>query len=189
VGLALSIYSNENRGWLYPVGPDGEDGRPTTFGTRHPPHLRWPVYVRGLGFKPPASLPYDPATFNSKGFDPVAFPAEPFTPPVLRCPTDQEPAEAHSYVLNKHLADKRIRNSTTHFAGLSSSEVIVAGEKITSQRDYYMEDSDFDNLVERYRHGAKLGSNYLYHDGHVGNVLPPKPRTGLDPWEPRLPNK
>ena len=35
------------------------------------------------------------------------------------------------------------------------------------------------------RHGPKLGSNYLYFDGHVGTVLPNVAKTGMDPWDLR----
>ena len=105
------------------------------------------------------------------------------------CPEDiePEPYEYHSYVLNKHLADKRIRLGSKNFGGLTSSEVVVMGEKVTTERDYYMEANDFDRVVEKYRHGVRLGSNYLYHDGHVGTVLPRDALTGLDPWDLRVP--
>ena len=33
MGQMLIAYTNENNGWLFPVGPEGPDGRPTTLGT------------------------------------------------------------------------------------------------------------------------------------------------------------
>jgi hypothetical protein len=134
----------------------------------------------------PNPLPYDPLSYKSGTYDPDAFPAEPFTPQILRCPADNEPSEAHSYLLNQHLADERIRAGSSHFAQ-TSSEVIVAGEKVTTQRDYYMEQSDYEKVVERYRHGIKFGSTYLFHDGHAATQMPPRGFTGLDPWAPRAP--
>jgi prepilin-type processing-associated H-X9-DG protein len=73
-------------------------------------------------------------------------------------------------------------------------EVIVAGEKVTTERDYYMEagpqwadqNSEFNRVVEKFRHGPRRGSNYLYHDGHVGTLLPREALTGIDPWDLRL---
>jgi prepilin-type N-terminal cleavage/methylation domain-containing protein len=197
IGQFLRIYEIDNKGWLYPVGPDDLVGRPTTLGTNYPPHERWPTKV----FKMPSAPnppPYDSSTY----FDPpppgqelemmAKFPAGPYTPAVMVCPADLEPYEAHSYVLNKHLADHRIKAGSHRFGGLSSSEVIMAGEKVTTERDYYMEASpdrmsDYNRVVERFRHGARLGSNFLKHDGHVDTILPSQAAALLDPWELPVP--
>jgi len=188
LGLLLATYTSENRGWLFPVGPDGPTGQPTTLGTNYPPNERWPMRA---GFKELRSAPHPPpwgtAAYQEAPYDPITFPAAPYTPRVMLCPEDIEPYEAHSYVLNKHLADKRIRLGSRNFGGLTSSEVVVMGEKLTTERDYYMELFDFDRVVEKYRHGPRLGSNYLYHDGHVGTLLPREALTGLDPWDLRIP--
>jgi prepilin-type N-terminal cleavage/methylation domain-containing protein/prepilin-type processing-associated H-X9-DG protein len=196
LGVALQIYINANKGWLFPVGPDNPlTGRPSTFGTNKPPNERWPVIVfNNVKYPDP---PFNPAEYQdtpdrSQWPELFArFPAAPFTPPVLLCPTDLEPFDAHSYVLNSHLADQRIRAGSKNFGGLTSSEVIVAGEKVSTERDYYMErgvgNSDFDRVVEKYRHGPRLGSNYLYHDGHVGTVPPREALTGMDPWDIDVP--
>jgi prepilin-type N-terminal cleavage/methylation domain-containing protein/prepilin-type processing-associated H-X9-DG protein len=190
MGQMLIAYTNDNKGWLFPVGPEGPDGQPTTLGTNKAPNERWPMYA---GFKELKSAPHPPpwgtTPYVEQPYRPDKFPAMPYTPRVMRCTEDVEPYEAHSYVLNKHLADKRIRFGSKNFGGLSSSEVVVMGEKLTTERDYYMERNDFDRVVEKYRHGVKLGSNYLYHDGHVGTVLPREALTGLDPWDLRLPNQ
>jgi hypothetical protein len=122
----------------------------------------------------------------------IAFPAAPFTPSVLVCPADIEPWEAHSYVLNEHLADKGIKGGSHNFGGLKPSQVVVAGEKVTEQRDYYMEGSsnisEFDRVVEKYRHGAKLGSNYLHHDWHVDTEMPADALAGIDQWDLKKPD-
>lgn len=193
VGNALLMYANENHGWIYPVGPE-VNGMPSTFGSNLAPNLRWPTKVPAFELKMPETLPFDPATYSdSLPYDPVKFPVAPFTPKILLCPSDEDPAEAHSYVLNRHLSDKRIRLATTDFGGIKSPDVVVMGEKKSTVRDYYMENSDFDRVVEPYRHGVGRGSNYLFHDGHV-DVLPPKEaRAGIDPWEvpvkaPETPN-
>ena len=47
----------------------------------------------------------------------------------------------------------------------------------------------FDRVVEPYRHGVKLGSNYLYLDWHVDIVAPKQAKGALDPWDtPTDPN-
>ncbi|HVT89833.1 MAG TPA: type II secretion system protein [Tepidisphaeraceae bacterium] len=188
LGLILYQYVNENKGWLFPVGPDGPDGRPTTYGTNKPPNERWPMHVSQFKINVPNPMPFNPALYDPSAYDPDHFPVAPFTPPILVCPIDENPWEAHSYVLNQHLADKRIKLGSKNFGGISSSEVVVAGEKRNSQRDYYMERAEFDRIVEKYQHGVKLGSNYLFHDCHVDTVTPNTALTGMDPWDPKLPD-
>jgi prepilin-type N-terminal cleavage/methylation domain-containing protein/prepilin-type processing-associated H-X9-DG protein len=188
MGIILQTYVNENKGWLFPVGPlDPITGTYGTFGTNFAPNGRWPMYVAGFQIHSPNPLPFNPASYNEAVYDPAHFDAKPFTPPIMICPTDDQPSEAHSYVLNQHLADERIRAGSRNFGGLTSSEVIVMGEKKTAERDYYMEKSEFDRVVEPYRHGLQLGSNYLYLDGHAGTVLPNEALTGIDPWDLRVP--
>jgi prepilin-type N-terminal cleavage/methylation domain-containing protein/prepilin-type processing-associated H-X9-DG protein len=202
LGQMLVIYQNDNKGYLFPVGPPDprKGGKPSTLGTDLPPHERWPMKVFKLKSAPVNPLPYDPSTYpliqlTDKAFQEKVmadFPAAPFTSPVLLCPTDVEPYEAHSYVLNSHLADKTIKAGSHNFGGLKPSDVIQAGEKVTDERDYYMEGlsntTEFDRVVEKYRHGARLGSNYLYHDGHVDTVLPLQALTGIDLWDLKKPD-
>ena len=61
--------------------------------------------------------------------------------------------------------------------------MVVAGEKRNSVRDYYMEKNEFSRIVEKYAHGVKLGSNYLFFDGHVDIVPPHIALSGMDPWD------
>ena len=200
LGQMIAMYEIENNGLLFPVGPPDplNGGLPSTLGTTLPPHLRWPmVMFKVAGANPP---PYDTAAYPpsppATQFLQVMqdYPAAPYTPTMLVCPADYEPYKAHSYVLNEHLADKTIKAGTHNFGGLQPSEVIVAGEKVTTERDYYMEAgpvgtsgaSEFDRVVEKYRHGVQLGSNYLYDDCHVDTKLPPDALTGIDPWDLKM---
>jgi prepilin-type N-terminal cleavage/methylation domain-containing protein/prepilin-type processing-associated H-X9-DG protein len=180
LGIILQTYMNENKGWLFPVGPDGPDGRPTTFGTNVTPHERWPMRVNAFDIHTPPNLKpgYDAAVY-----DPENFPVAPYTPAILICPTDENPMEAHSYVLNQHLADKRIRAGSRDFGGKRSTDVVVAGEKRNPERDYYMERAEFNRIVEKYQHGVQLGSNYLFFDGHVDIAKPQQAIEGMDPWD------
>ena len=57
------------------------------------------------------------------------------------------------------MPDKRIKFGSRNFAGLTVDQVVVMGEKKTTERDYYMESQDFPRVVVSYRHGIKLGSN------------------------------
>jgi prepilin-type N-terminal cleavage/methylation domain-containing protein/prepilin-type processing-associated H-X9-DG protein len=179
IGQMLVIYQNNNRGWIYPVMNDafGVIG----LGLNVPPHERWPMKVFKIESAPMPptynSAAYDMANDDAPEYDPALY-----TPPVLTCPADENPAMAHSYVLNNHLADEGIRAGKT-IRGVSSSDIVVAGEKFGNQRDYYMEYGDYDRVVDPLRHGAGAGSNYLYLDGHVATRLPNDARAGIDPWE------
>jgi prepilin-type N-terminal cleavage/methylation domain-containing protein len=191
IGQLLIIYANNNKGVLYPVGsvvgpfePWAKPGTYRTLGNMShyadgsiiPRDGRWPVYV------------FDPPIWNPK---------------VMVCPQDQEvwsdpTGEQHSYLLNHYIEespDRMVRWGTGgSINGYSGTEpirrpyekVVLMGEKVTSHGDYYMERGDFDNgLVEKYRHGIKLGSNYLYMDMHVDTVPPQwAAEDSADPWEP-----
>jgi len=202
LGQMLVIYQFDYKGYLFPVGPPDprKAGKPSTLGTDLPPHERWPMKVFKIKSAPLDPLPYDVTKYplipplDKAGQEKLMqdFPAEPFTPPVLVCPADFDPYEAHSYVLNSHLADKTIKAGSHNFGGLKPGEVIQAGEKVTTERDYYMEglsnSTEFDRVVEKYRHGVRLGSNYLYFDGHVDTKLPPDALTGIDSWDLKKPD-
>jgi prepilin-type N-terminal cleavage/methylation domain-containing protein/prepilin-type processing-associated H-X9-DG protein len=192
IGIALQMYATNNKGWFIPCGPDLvlPDGsrRISTLGTNVAPHMRWPVLAFGIKVREP--LPYDAAAyFDSSDLNHFmnTYSAKDFTPAVLLCPTDFEPYEYHSYVLNQHVADERIRSHTKG----DHTSFILAGEKRTTERDYHMENAtgagggnEFDRVVEPLRHGVKFGSNYLFADGHVQNVLPKAALDALDPWDP-----
>jgi prepilin-type N-terminal cleavage/methylation domain-containing protein/prepilin-type processing-associated H-X9-DG protein len=126
-----------------------------------PREVRWPVHV------------FKPAVWN---------------PPIMLCPSDLEPMEEHSYILNDHLAARQIKASTKNLGGKPTSDVIVMGEKKSDYPDYYMnEHTDYPSRIEFYRHGPKLGSNYLYLDWHVGTLRQNDALIGMDPWDVPLP--
>jgi prepilin-type N-terminal cleavage/methylation domain-containing protein len=155
IGMAMLAYSNSNNGWLFPSGL-GEYGY-TAPVTPEREKLRWPVYV------------LTPPIWNNK---------------ILLCPADFEPMAEHSYILNEHLGQYHIRYSSGDLGGHSPDTVVVMGEKRSDMADYYMDIGDFDTRVEKYRHGVKLGSNYLFLDMHVG-ITPPSVASGaIDPWDP-----
>jgi prepilin-type processing-associated H-X9-DG protein/prepilin-type N-terminal cleavage/methylation domain-containing protein len=157
VGIYLRMYGNDNRGYIYP----------RNLGAGSPPAKRWPVHV------------FKPAIYN---------------PPVMFCPNDPDPAFEHSYIINDHLGENGVKYSSKMPRGLSISDIIVMGEKTTDQPDYYMNKvgevsgtvtTDYGlGKIELYRHGTRLGSNYLYLDGHaatfrkLGNL-----QAGADPWD------
>lgn len=158
-GLALQIYSNQSDGWLFP--PE--------LGANRPPQQRWPVHV----FKDGANKPI-------------------WNPPIMLCPSDTEPDQDHSYILNNHLAEKGIKAGSRNLGAGGSSEVILMGEKRSDWPDYYMNGDtngpgggggDYWTRVEPYRHGIRLGSNYLYMDGHVETTPPKEAARGIDPWD------
>lgn len=187
IGQAMLMYANDNNGQMFPYG----------LGCDHP-FNNWSLYV------------LKPAVWNSKI---LICPADP-------SPGEDE----HSYVLNDHLnprdntlgpvgADGKATgkeiNYSTHLRGLSPDQVVVMGEKVSAYQpadtpgpgggwydveDYYMNNNDFPRVVEKYRHGPRLGSNYLFLDLHVGLLWMPKDVDAdyvnklLDPWDPIAPN-
>ena len=134
---------------------------PPGLGTNVPMASRWPVRV----FTPPTP-----------------------TPRTLLCPADAEPAEQHSFVLNCHVLEKSFGFGSRPPDGRSVSDIILMGEKKSDQPDYYMElergqPSEFNRLVELYRHGFYLGSNCLMLDGSVSAKSPKQVAGGFDPWD------
>jgi prepilin-type N-terminal cleavage/methylation domain-containing protein/prepilin-type processing-associated H-X9-DG protein len=185
LGQALVMYASENHGWYYPVGIHPNSGRIySSFGINVPPHERWPMRVFKVSGAP---IPpgYDPDDYTQYPYKPWEFDAGPYTPRTLRCPTDEAPYEAHTYVLNGHLAEREVKAGSTDFGGVSSSDVVLAGEKISHERDYYLQNRDFVRVVDGFRHGRPKGSNYLYLDGHVALLVPAKAFQGIDPWDIR----
>jgi prepilin-type N-terminal cleavage/methylation domain-containing protein/prepilin-type processing-associated H-X9-DG protein len=182
IGIHLNLYAQQNRGVVYPIGELDNSVNPPVWKT--------------LGIEPQwAALPDKGRSLRWPNF--VFVPAV-WNPLLMRCPNDPEiedengPGEMHSYVLNKHLAVnfEKLVKMGSRVEGLSDSEIILMGEKKTAEPDYYMEarvnqagQSEFDRVVEPYRHGVKLGSNYLYLDWHVDIVAPKQAKGALDPWD------
>ena len=135
---------------------------PPQRGANLPVEQRWPNFV------------FKPAVWN---------------PPIMLCPSDVEPVAEHSYILNSHLAEKNIKVTNKNLGGRTSSDVIVMGEKKSDASDYYMDEGEnFGSKVELYRHGPRLGSNYLFLDWHVGMLRNWKEFYGAaDPWDINVP--
>ena len=179
IGVMLLNYANDNHGYLFPYGFGADH-------CAHTPYDPWPLYV------------FKPAVWN---------------PPIMICPADPSPgADQHSYVLNAHLqhvendlmappgpghpngVGKDVRYST-HIRGYSPDQIIVIGEKRSGLdgppnpggpddvEDYYMDRGDFGRVVEPFRHGTALGSNYLFLDLHVGVLKSDDAFNAVDPWD------
>jgi prepilin-type N-terminal cleavage/methylation domain-containing protein/prepilin-type processing-associated H-X9-DG protein len=149
IGVALQIYSNEWRGWLYPPRR----------GATSPYDERWTMIV----FKK-------------------------WNPPVMRCPADvDDPSEEHSYIINDHLYEAGIK-AGDKVPNRTPSEMIVMGEKRSDWPDYYMDSdttrhrTDYYTRVEPWRHGLRVGSNYLFMDWHVEPRTEKQSIAGIDPW-------
>jgi prepilin-type N-terminal cleavage/methylation domain-containing protein len=183
IGIYLTMYANNNRGIIFPIGPEDLLGNFQTLGTEVPPWYRWPNYVFN-GLPPPPPAPAD--AVNDYNDVPPGDKTGPYSPKIMVCPSELDsPSFYHTYVLNQHLEENRknlLKYSGKPPDGRSSSDVVVMGEKKSSAFDYYMETDDFPKVVDPYRHGIKLGSNYLYKDGSVRNTPPTAAVDGLDPW-------
>ncbi len=109
-------------------------------------------------------------------------------PPIMMCPNDPDAGFLHSYIMNNHLSDHDIKywSGVNALAGVTPDKIIVMGEKVTTEIDYYMDPGDFSRLTEPFRHGP-VGSNYLFMDWHAEPMLPPIPGKtsfgAVDPWD------
>ncbi len=158
----LLIYSQTNKGWLYPP----------MLGVNTPqPYLRWPVYV--FKFR---KLP-EPPTMNPRDY----------IPGYMTCPSDLDPVSAHTYNISHQVGDNAVRYSSRDLAGRSPANFIIMGEKKTSEPDYYMgvdpdQPSYYMRVLEPWRHGATTASNYLFLEGHVESLRLPDAIPMIDPW-------
>jgi prepilin-type N-terminal cleavage/methylation domain-containing protein/prepilin-type processing-associated H-X9-DG protein len=105
-----------------------------------------------------------------------------WNPPVLRCPADVDPVLECSYTLNKYLKAYQIRYHSKNLGSKNSSTVIVMGEKRSNVEGYYLDPGEYDLVVEPFRHGLSLKSNYLYLDLHVDNQAETRVIDGFEPW-------
>jgi type II secretory pathway pseudopilin PulG len=233
IGLAMQMYSEENRGLLIPIGPlmDGNENSAAnlapllmpsalasgsmitaqgdgpgntapyqymTLGSEVYPWERWPALLLKEYYAPVPALANQPAYLPGETpagpGDPMGVLAAPWTSKLMVCPTDPQPGAAHSYLFNQHLVqdqDKVLRYSAKPTYQNSNAQVVVLGEKRSIKDDYYMEQGDFpvdptvnsSTHVELYRHGIKLGSNYLYKDMHAVNQPPQGLSDAVDPWD------
>jgi prepilin-type N-terminal cleavage/methylation domain-containing protein len=170
-----------------------------TLGSEVYPWMRWPARVLRETYAaiPPQAewgnwlAPEQPGIQG----DPYGTFAAPWTSKMMICPQDPQPGAAHSYLFNQHLVQDQQKVLTYSdqppTRQQTNSDVVVLGEKRSTKDDYYMEQGDFpidptvnsQTHVELYRHGTKLGSNYLYKDFHAQNN-PPKALTDqVDPWD------
>ncbi|MGA2231341.1 MAG: prepilin-type N-terminal cleavage/methylation domain-containing protein [Tepidisphaeraceae bacterium] len=168
IGQSMMIYADVYNGFLFPPNKGWQSPNPPVVaGTNPPQYDVWPYYLFKI-----------------------------WNPPVMICPSDQNPLGSHSYLVNAHLYPRTMDNPNNlntqsdiqYSSGLppgrDPTNVIVAGEKVASQYDYYMDTGDFDTKVDAYRHGILYGSNYLMLDMHVDTLLPGPVKAGLDPWDP-----
>jgi prepilin-type N-terminal cleavage/methylation domain-containing protein/prepilin-type processing-associated H-X9-DG protein len=175
---SMLMYANDNKGYLFPMGPD--EMNPVT------------------GNLEPSTLGYPPRDGTPKSIWTYIVWTGRCDPPEMVCPIDNgnyptededgkpaDPVYWHSYVINKHLANYRIK-VTAHGSQLNNkaqTEVVLMGEKFISKFDYFMEPGDFDRLIDLVKHGLEYGSNYLYLDGHVDSDSREGAMKSFDPWD------
>ena len=166
IGQAMLMYANDHRGTLFPA----DAGGPFNYA---PIDRQWFIYV--LKPKPP---------LNAASVDPHDW-----TPPIMLCPADfEDPAWYHSYILNDHLNERGVKYWTKNIPGKTADRVVVMGEKVSDVNDYYIQKlpgigSDYFETLEKFRHGIRLGSNYLFLDLHVDRNAPKEITGGIDPWD------
>ncbi len=168
-----------------------------TLGSEVYPWMRWPALLLGGHYAPipPQAQWGNYLVKEPTPGDPFGYLAAPWTSGMMVCPSDPQPGAAHSYLFNQHLVQDTSKvlkySSKPPTPQLTDSTVVVLGEKRSVKDDYYMEQGDFPidptaasaTHVELYRHGAKLGSNYLYKDMHAQNNPPQALSDQVDPWD------
>jgi prepilin-type N-terminal cleavage/methylation domain-containing protein/prepilin-type processing-associated H-X9-DG protein len=160
IGQLLLAYASANQGCPYPLGPDAQP----RLGARVARSKRWPNYVKGL---------------------------ERWNHPLLLCPQDENPVDEHSYALNWYLQRHSIRlhHQTIGPPGRERKpgDVILMGEKRASTNNYFIGDAnDYAYAAEPYKHGAQVGSNYLFLDLHVGTLEAKNAPAAYDPWSSQI---
>jgi prepilin-type N-terminal cleavage/methylation domain-containing protein len=124
-----------------------------------------------------------------------------WNPPIMTCPTDNTdppPNGFHTYILNDDLDDPATGKEKFQVYGTpfpnhtSPANVVLMGEKISAWGDFYMNVSDVTDTndyaqgkVDEFRHGLKVGSNYLFLDMHVESLIitASDAANWLDPWD------
>jgi prepilin-type N-terminal cleavage/methylation domain-containing protein len=170
-----------------------------TLGSEVYPWMRWPARLLRETYAPipPQGQWGTWLAAESAGLqgDPNGTYASPWTSKLMVCPQDPQPGAAHSYLFNQHLVQDQQKVLTYSdqppTRQQTNSDVVVLGEKRSTKDDYYMEQGDFpidptvnsQTHVELYRHGTKLGSNYLYKDFHAQNNPPQALSDQVDPWD------
>ena len=147
VGMALRMYSEEFRGVVFPIGAEyinPKTGRREWQTLGYEPSqpdlgrsARWPVPVFKIVDE------YTQGTYDKS--KPITS-LQVTNPTQLTCPSDVDPREGHTYILNKYLAINiehsvklggRVRDKLGN--GRSDSDVVLMCENRVSEPDYYME--------------------------------------------------
>jgi len=133
------------------------------------------IFPPGLGFSVPLDQRWGVEVFKP----PVPH------PPVVHCPSDPEPDGDHSYILNGHIVTKKIKFSSKLPPPMTSSDLAVAGEKVSYRDDYYLDPADdYWAIIDYERHGRNRGTNFLYVDMHVSSEPPRDDIANTnDPWD------
>jgi prepilin-type N-terminal cleavage/methylation domain-containing protein len=193
-GQAMLIYADENNGVLFPDGMGW--GNSNVF--LHQPG------DGSLAARPgsPDGVLTSPELWQQYTYNVWTVPVfKIWNPPIMTCPTDIDPQPNgfHTYILNDDLDDantgkEKFQIYGTKFPnGASPSNVVLMGEKISAWGDFYMNVSDVtgnvndytQGKVDSFRHGLKIGSNYLLLDMHVESMIITPDTAGnfLDPWD------
>lgn len=176
IGNQMLIYANNNRGWLFTPMAGVNVAAPD----------RWPVKVFKFDRLP----------------DPPTDEAGDYVPKIMLCPSDAtdvivQPGgssfvkagqlNVHTYVVSHNLGNNDVTYSKRDLGGLTPSQFIIMGEKNSQAPDFYMgtrvqDPSDYKRVVDFYKHGARVGSNYLMLDMHVETLRENEALRGIDPW-------
>ncbi len=156
IGMALTMYAQENEGDFYPP----------IYGTGNPPETQRMAKLARFGIK--ESMFFCPSDPNLGPQSTIYDPAEP---------------KSHSYVLNA-LDELGLgvgqSPSARHID--NPSGVILVGEKKPSETDFYMSfaNGETDRMLDQTRHNG--GANFLFADNHVEHLRVGKSLSPVNYW-------
>jgi prepilin-type N-terminal cleavage/methylation domain-containing protein len=187
IGQAMLIYAESWNGYLFPPGLGWPgNGQPQQIPGSNPPQYDlWPFYVFKDTYPTIMLCPSDvspdlPSGNHSYLANAYLLPKSMDNPTTNPSATDGQPTTTPT-------GTNDIKYSTPLPPGHTPSDVIVLGEKKSSVFDYYMDPGDFapddSGKVEEYRHGLRVGSNYLMLDMHVETTVPTSNiQNQVNPW-------
>jgi prepilin-type N-terminal cleavage/methylation domain-containing protein len=189
MGVALLMYTDQNSGYLFPTNMGWSN---TTVYYQTPGDTG---LIPGSSYNGIATLVLNPTyqqywgQYHYNTWPTLVFNGV-WNPPILTCPTDNTdpPANAqHSYILNGYMEYYNEKFGKPLPNHQSSSDAILAGEKVSGIGDYYMEYGDYAaGKVDSLRHGPAAGANYLMLDMHVETkviINDASVFSALDPWD------
>jgi len=157
IGIALQIYSNENRGWIFPPrrgwnGPGGD------------PDQRWPYFV------------FHPAQWN---------PAVMKCPSDVEDMAGDHSYLLNNHLVEVDPPIRfgsKVPNRSPSDVIVMGEKMFDYPDYYMNSASFRRQGTDYYTRVNAWMHGLRLGSNYLFLDVHVETKTEKQAIAGIDPW-------